>query len=760
MLAFFRKYQKGLFIVVSVLVLASFSFFGVQKANFDKQVVEKDGEVGIAIDGSKIRLLELNRLKRFIRTDAHDMQMLMMRDMPNMLNDGVIRTDFIQSGLAKELLIAYKAELEQEFGQRLTKLKRFKPYAHKEAPFLSVEGLWEHVLPELKEAFVAFKKIPSDEYERNVDALLSLYLYEQKFPPHMLKQFLHYQAQQYKWVQPDNELVNGNFALFRAKHIGDWFGEQGIDLIAQTILNGAIVAKKEGYTVTQKEAKASLYENARQALASQQGGKATDKEVVRFVTNQLQHVHLTEQDAVALWQKVLLFRKYFQDVGSSVLVDTLTAKTYQEYLDKKVEKKVYHFAEPIALHSFRDMLQLQYYIDAVTNPQARKSMHTLDLPQAVLPAEHVEKRVAELTYMPFTTSVRSVKKSEVLLEIPVQDVWGCQLEETHFKKLQANFPELAGKACVTEEARQEKLDGLSEQVREKVDMYTREELFARQPELLQQMLTTAEAKEMVLAISLGNVEEPLPGITDTKGLRDALLTAEKPVESFSQDGEHFYAIEVTEKPESLSLLSYKEAKQKGVLDGLLTRQLEQKYPAIRTELPQVFKDAEGNWKSFHAVRDEVGREVYKNVCRSLDTYAKKTLNIDEYAEHRFDYFFDKIRGKIEDGKTPQELLGIEAGQWRIEEEEVTSIRSKIGAWYDESAFEASPDTWSNAKMTADGKPFIYCVTASGVDTDKLPELIEKERSALIKEAKKELLLELIAEMQEKDAIHFLYDQGE
>lgn len=757
MLALFRKYQKVLFTVVSIMVLASFAFFGVQKAGFDKQVREKDGDVGVAVDGSKIRLLELNRLKRFIRTDAHDTQMLMARDMPNMLNDGIIRNEFIKTGLLKDLFLAYKEELQPEFTERVAKQKRFKPYVNKEAPFLSVEGLWEHILPELKETFEAFKKIPADDYENNIQTLLTLYDYEQKFPPHMLKQFLHYQANQYKWVQPDSELANGTFALFRAKHIGDWFGEQSIDLIAQTILNGALVAKREGYTVSRKEAEDALYENGKQALAMQQGGKATEKEVRRFVENQLQYLQLSEFDAISLMQKIQLFKKYFQDVGSAVFVDTATLKTYQESMGKKVDKMVYHFVEPIALRSFRDMLGFQYYIDAITTPQARKSMHILDLPQAILPAEHVEKKTPELTRTTYTVKLRSVKKDDLLMEIPVQDVWKRQLEEKHFAVLQEKCSELRGKGYATELARQEKLDALDDVQRDKVDRITREELLQERPELLQELLSAAEEREEAISISIGNGDAPLVGISDFRAFRDMLETAEKPIEAYSQDGTHFYSLEVKEKGKGLELLSYCEAKEKGILDGLLTRFLEKQYPEIREKHPNTFKDAEGNWKPFAAVRDEIGGLVYQDLCTALDTFAKRSLTREEYPEVRFGYFFDKLYTKV---KEDEGCLGEQEGQWKVEKEEVVSVQSEKGAWYDEDAFHMDPKSWSSSKNDSNGRPYIYRVGDVCADTGKLPELIEKERNALAKEAKRELMLELIAEMQKEDAIHFLYDKGE
>lgn len=758
MLALFRKYQKGLFIVVSIVVLASFSFFGVQKAGFENEIVEKDGDVGMAIDGSMLRLKDINRMKRFIQSDAHDTQMLMAGEMPNMLNDGVIRTDFIESGLARHLLLSYKDEVENGLKTQLVKQKRFRPYAHKEAPFISVRGLWKQIAPDIDEAFEAFKSIPLDAYEKNVDALLDLYQKEERLPPHMLKQFLHYQLGQMKWVQPDQELMQGTFALFRAKHVGDWFGKEAIDLFAETILNGALVATQKGYVVSTKEAKEALYSNARNALKKQEQKNPTDGHVSQCMMRQLHALQMTEPDAISLWQKVLLFRKYVEDVGSAVFVDAMTAKNYENFAAKKVEKNVYHFAKPIRLKTFRDMLGLQCYIDAVTAPQARMSMHALDLPQAFLPAEHIEKKVPELTYQPCTVAYKSVSKKDVLVEIPVQDVWAKELDETFFQSVKKEIPALSQGGSTSLHEREKAIERLNDKEREKLDFLAREALLEQVPGLLEETLAQAEEREETLHISLGNLEAPLPGITDAAALRELFASGKETIENWTQDGEHFYSFAIKTHNEPIQLVSYEEAKSKGIIDALTTRALEQYYAKHRGSHKELFQSEDGEWKPLRLVMDEVGLLAFSGLCKAIETHVGKTLELSEYPKHRFDHYFSKLGVKLREATADTAEFFAE-GPWQITKEEVASIRSEKGDWYDSEAFELSPQSWSSPKHTQDGKPFIYSVSDVGVDEEKCAELIEKERALLGNEVKQELFQQLIAEFKEKDAIHLPLDDA-
>src|SRR5579872_5828245 len=127
MLEFFRKYQRYFFLVITVVVIASFSFFGTY-STFGGETERRDYVVGRAVDGSPMMLSEIQKLSRFISTDREDS--LQGRGVPpNFCNNGVIRYDFLKVKLADLLVAEYFEALKGDFDARLDKAKRFRPYA-------------------------------------------------------------------------------------------------------------------------------------------------------------------------------------------------------------------------------------------------------------------------------------------------------------------------------------------------------------------------------------------------------------------------------------------------------------------------------------------------------------------------------------------------------------------------------------------------------------------------------------------------------
>src|SRR5690606_8530987 len=106
---------------------------------------------------------------------------------PNFCNDGVIRYDFIRDGLADPIVLEYFDLLKGDFEKRLEKAKRFQPYVHPEAPFLSAKNVWDHFAPDLSGEIEALQKEPSANFDV-FSHLEKLYLYQCRIHPEMLRQ--------------------------------------------------------------------------------------------------------------------------------------------------------------------------------------------------------------------------------------------------------------------------------------------------------------------------------------------------------------------------------------------------------------------------------------------------------------------------------------------------------------------------------------------------------------------------------------------
>ena len=155
MLDFFRKYQCYFFLVITVVIIISFSFFGTYSTlgsnTWREQIAFK------AIDGREVPRFDVDEMALFIATDNEDKTLYGGVWGPNFLNDGVIRKDFLEPGLAQELARAYSNDLQADFDKRLTREKKYALYAHPQAPFLSVANVWNYFAPEMNAHFDALR---------------------------------------------------------------------------------------------------------------------------------------------------------------------------------------------------------------------------------------------------------------------------------------------------------------------------------------------------------------------------------------------------------------------------------------------------------------------------------------------------------------------------------------------------------------------------------------------------------------------------
>ena len=98
MLQLFRNYQKYIYLVVTVVIIISFSFFGTY-STMNTGPQREAMIVFTAIDGQGVSRKEVEALAQFLATDAEDKLMVGGGWGPNFFNDGVIKNDFLKTGL-------------------------------------------------------------------------------------------------------------------------------------------------------------------------------------------------------------------------------------------------------------------------------------------------------------------------------------------------------------------------------------------------------------------------------------------------------------------------------------------------------------------------------------------------------------------------------------------------------------------------------------------------------------------------------------
>jgi GcvH upstream region-like protein len=790
MLDFLRKYQRFFFIVIAVVIGISFSFFGTQQV-FSPSKEVKDYPIGKAVDGSDMRRKEIDEIGRFILTDRMDVQLIEKRRMPNFFNDGVIRKDFLSSGLGVMLADRYFDTLAPSFQEKVAHHRAFRPYEHPSTPLISVEMLWKQVLPMQKVHLDRFlhEDLPTDSHLFSL--LVDLYLGETAFPPNVLREYLMFQQGHYNWVQADPALPSTNLNLFYCSSAEDWFGEKFIELVSQFIHNGAIIAKKKGYQVSKEEARVDLFQSGYEALQTQ---KRTDTisqdELSQLWKDQLLHLGMSEKEAILVWQKVMLMRRLFEDYGSAPFLDSHQYQAFHSYASKTALVDLYQLPPSLHLSSFRDLLNLLYYSKAVSSAPNKD----LVLPLTYLPPEVVEQKHPELVQKRFLVEMAEVKKEDLAQDVSLKDMWQWQLDPNHFQLLQENFPQLALSHPTDAEGYFIAIEQLPQDVHQKMDHFSRLKIVDLHPEWIRSAL---DEKHLIKKeISFSSNGDPLcfDGIQEGKKLLTLFetaalkgeitedterLTSRSCIECYSEDEMTYYRFHLLDRDEEIHLLTFAKAKEAALLDKLTENHLEKVYPILRKENPSQFQDVSGAWKPLEEVKHTVAYLAYKEMLDTFESaYTKlgKELPQDRfetpeqfYPSHYLYPYIQTVQNDLrarDDQKSPY-LLKTEIAnkadrlsslppleqQWNLSLETTTYKNYEKSPWFDESLFSMVEKGWSPIQATVDGKLHFFQLQEKQQPEETYLDQIKKGRQILSVEAERFLMIELLDELEKTGSIH-------
>ena len=739
MLEFFRKYQRFFFLVVTTIIILSFTFFGTF-STFTNDVEIKDRSIGKAIDGSDLLLFEQQKLSRFLSMDVFDTPSV--GNGPNFLNDGVIRKDLIAVGLADLLVQSYFEPLKEELAVRLAQAKRFTPYSHPKAPFISVQSVWDQFNPEMGEELAALKaevEVSPMAFSR----LAKLYLQQGRIPPELMRRILLYQMNQYSWVPMDPEIQYGDLSLFGYHSVKDWFGGQFVDLSAQFIHNCSIAAKEMGFHVSPEEAKANLLINFEQAM---DGLKQHKREPITFA-HQLRLLGMSEKEAVAIWQEVLLFRKYFDGIGDSVLIDQLPFKELSAFAKETAVTRVYTLPDSLVLRTADDLFELQYYLEAVGVPEKE----TLALPTAYRSLDEIEKRAPELVETQFKAQVRQVSKQEISLKASLKET--VQWELDHWDLLSKKFPTLS-KTSSDREARFIALDRIGPLERVEIDSWARLQLVEEHPEWVAVAFQTAPAKEQTLSLSSNRIN--LKFIQDVAKFERSLnlaaegdVEAQKLLSSYSDDPSVIYSFEEIQKISSRQVRTLSSVKKDGTLREITERHLEQSYPKIRGKNPTQFQTEGGDWRPFSEVKEAVGKELYATIFKAIDAKEKTDKKpINFYVSHRLAETMRHAAREIQ--QTQMDPKGLE--QFKIVTQEKKLQRTAQENWMNNEAFMLIPNQWSPVHVPDNGHIIFFYLQERIFQQEPILSQLEAGRETLSRETKKALTKRMLNRIRNKNAV--------
>lgn len=534
----------------------------------------------------------------------------------------------VKDGLGKMVIESAFDQVKGEMSESYQKLRRFTPYVHPQADFLSAKAVWERFAPEINASLSAIQAGPEELTAEGMHQMLNLYAAQNRFPPQLMQQVIYFQQRQYNWIQPDPILTNGELSIGGLHSLEEWFGPKFLEKLSVAVLNGAAKAEKKGIEVSRKEARAKLYLAAAERLKSyNREGPVTKQDAERAVAYQLRNFGLEETRAVDLWRHLLAFQRDLDETAASVFVDRLSFDQQAEVSREEAKVQVYAVPKILQFKDFRTMLQFERYVDAVA------PVTGLELPQKRLSVAEVEARFPEFVEQRVDVEIAEVSRTEMAARVSVKQTWDWQLEESHFAALAKEFPLLGSKPAATKEERFAALQTLDNQTRLKVDQSARLKIAAAHPEWIDEALQKAPLQPQTLSLRLKGGTLPFKGLQEGKELMQFLQEG-KELSKFSFDGEHFYSLRVMSKPTEKTILSFEEALADGTLDAALDRFLDAAYPSLakRAEL----RSSDGSVRPFEEIKDELGALLYKDRLDAIRKVAGTQLSLEQCAQHRFD----------------------------------------------------------------------------------------------------------------------------
>lgn len=776
MLNFLRKHQRIFFIVITATIVVSFSFFGTYSTMANQTVVQ-DKELFKGVTGKPIMQQELASLCRLIESSPFDRTAWEKGGIPNFLNDGVIEKDFLASGLGMMLAKRYFDELKADLDVRVKKIHNFRPYVHPRTTHISVESVWTRFSPNMAEHFRTLKAKSDQATTETLALMTQLYLDQAMLPPDTLKQVLMMQQNQ-QGIESDPFLSRADLSVFGFKSLEDWFGPRFIPLVAQFILNSAQLAEERGYAIKTEEIRADLYQNIYHAYSQvSQNTELSPEDADQYFQMKMRGLGLDESMLLGAWKKVMLFRRLFDDGSGSVLIDRLVYQQFDRFAKENVHVSLYQLPLALQLADFRSMLKLQVYLENIAVDASRLRVD-LRIPKQFASMEQIEKKAPELIERQIELEWSGINKEEIASSISVKETWDWEASDAHWDLLRKNFPELSSLKADSRETRLAALDKLDKKLRVKVDQFSRSKMVNEHPEKIQQFLGQAVTKNASIGLKMRGGDLPFTKVKDNAELiallenaavkNESPNTANERLNLYTPDGENFFRIEVLNRAQEKKVLAFEEAFQDGTLDKLLDKRLEEAYPEVRKKDSRYFQQANGQWKPFKEVKDQVGKHVFADLLKAIENQYQSQFGLLPGKEGELPLIFysnarlllhvkeaqKHIRLTPEDSEwitTSSEKKTI-ANQWLLEKTEQVVERCTELPFSKDEMFKLPVSEWSSVIVGDRGCLAFFFVQEKGSSGKSPVDSVEQGHQILSFDAKRDMMLQILQKIQQKKAI--------
>ncbi len=731
MLKFFRKYQKIFFSFIAFVIIITFSFFGTQ-GFLEKVNKVKDKDIATAIDGSKIKLSEIQKMSIFLATDVQDRGYYHSRLRPNLFNIGIMK-DFFNSGLSKVFFERYFDELKPSFEKKFDKIQRYSPFVHLYDSSITARSIYEKEAPKVLDILDELK----EQKELNLkflNLLSDLYVEQLKLPSELIRKLLIFQEKQKK-VRPDPRLYQDSIAIFGFENVLDWFGMDFIDLISEFIINTAILAEKKGYVVTLDEATSDLMINLSRAL-----DEKAKAQIDTYYKNVLHYLSMDERSAAKIWQKIMLYKRYFTDVSNNVLIDNLASIEFDKYTKTKANIKLYSLPEFLHIKNFEDLLRFEMYLLATTNKK-----HPLDVPSQSKDILQIEEKYPQLIEKRYEVLLKHMSIEKVAIKIKVKDMYFWQLEDENWDKLRTQFKFIP--LAKDKQERLKILDEIEFWQKAEIDTFSRYEMVKQNPHLIQEALNEVDAKNYVFYISLKDPKLPID-IKDVDGFVKLLDTRDK-IENYTQDNKNYYSFEVINRAPKKEIQSFKKAKKTKVIDQILTDYLKDKYFDLREEFYEQFITDIGDFKDFQQVRSQIAEMVFSDVINELKSLKlTQDESLDNLAKYRL---YPYVEDFFQNVQRDEKFLDNNKSQFNLILKSKQISRSKTPNWIERQVFSMQEKQYSSLNLS-DTANIEFFYLDSLKDQEKSIDRIDIAKDALSSEVAILLTKKLLKMFDEKGCL--------
>lgn len=723
MMQFFRKYQRIFFIFLTAIIVVSFSFFGTYSALASNEV--PDPVLFTDVGGNAIKRSHVDLMMRFIGTDAQDKLTNGGIFGPNFLNDGVIRKDFLENGLALLLTRPFEKELSGDLETRKERQKTYSSYVHPYANFVSAENAWNFFAPTIAEKLHWAKGDDQDFFENQV----ALYLEEQKFPQTYLKQVLRYQESETKDLPRDPYLTSSDLSLFGYHTVEDWFGSKFLQLASEVIINSSTLAKQRGIVVSDEEALAELLYNNELSYKQLKEVKSPHllvRNASEYFREQLRILGMDQKAAIDTWKHVIAFRKLISSISAAVFVDDLTYNQYQKWADKVASVKVYDLKDVMRFTNSKELAKFETYLQLVAEP--KKDL--LDVPNQF---KKVSEMAPELVQKKYEVTVASVDANDVQMRVPLKEIWSWELESANWAKLLVKSPKLGTALTLSREQRLQALDALDDNSRLVIDLYARGEILKSHPEWIDEALEQAQTKKISFGIRGKGASIAALGIKNPKALQELLDKNDTlALSRWSEDSLHYFRFTEVVAGTELEPLTFQEALQDRTLDILVERNKIDFKPLHEA----IVLDAQLNG---HPWSEESGL--------SQGDFA---------ASYRFYKYVRDVHEQIALDDDSQVILARRPflDQFKIQSKNLTVARNDPSQLYDTNAFfETKEGDFSKVLVIPKIDAYFFQVIAFKEDDKSTSDLMKRAQNELGKIAAIEFMKEELKVMSDKKALH-------